>query len=311
MSDGEEIKIRATLRRRRASYITLGVSVLVLALKFLAYLLTGSVAFLSDAAESIVNVAGAVAVLIAVRTALQPPDYEHPYGHHKAEYLSSAFEGTLILLAAGMILLTAGQRLFDPEPLANVGVGVGLAFAATLLNSGVGLFLRREARSLRSAALEANARHLFTDVWTSLGVVATVGVVSLTGLYLLDPLIAMFVALNITREGWQVLMSSFSRLMDERLPDDEENMILRALDAHPAIRGYHRLRSRRAGSGRFAEVDVFVEPSLTVAEAHDLIVELEDELCRVLPDLITTIHIEPYVVGLRDESRAPSQEYRR
>jgi cation diffusion facilitator family transporter len=301
----------AALRRRRASYVTLGVSLLVLGLKFLAYLLTGSVAFLSDAAESLVNVAGAVAVIVAVRLALQPPDYEHPYGHHKAEYLSSAFEGSLILLAAGMILVTAGQRLFHPEPLTNVSVGVGLALAATVLNGGVGLYLRREARTLHSAALEANMRHLFTDVWTSLGVVGTVGVVFLTGLYVLDPLIAMLVALNITREGWQVLTSSFSQLMDERLPDDEERVILDVLDAHPEVRGYHRLRSRRAGSGRFAEVDIFVEPSLTVADAHDLVVALEDELCRTLPELTTTIHVEPYVVGRRDGSRVPNQEYRR
>lgn len=295
--------------RRRGTYLSLGVALAVLTLKLGAFWLTGSVALLSDAAESIVNVAAGLSVLVAVRLALSPPDYEHPYGHQKAEYLSSAFEGSLILLAAGMILVTAVQRLFDPAPVTRVGEGVSVTLVATLFNGGAALYLRRLAERTASAALAANARHLMTDVWSSVGVIGAVLLVSASGWVILDPLIATFVALNIVREGWQVLSSSFSNLLDARLPDVEESVILEILDAHPQILGYHRLRSRRSGEGRFAEVDVFVSPELTVYKAHDLVTELEDEIHRQLPNLVTTVHVEPFVAGMREGSRSPREEF--
>ena len=281
----------------------------VLALKLGAFWLTGSVALLSDAAESVVNVAAALAVFVAVRLALLPPDYQHPYGHQKAEYLSSAFEGSLILLAAGMILVTAARRLFEPLPVSRIGDGVLIALLATLLNGGAALYLRGLAERTNSAALASNARHLMTDVWSSVGVIAAVLLVPLTGWTILDPLIAMVVALNIVREGWSVLASSFSNLLDARLPDDEEKIILEVLDVHPQVLGYHRLRSRRSGDSRFAELDIFVSSELSVREAHDLVNELERNIHSRLPNLVTTFHIEPFVAGMREGFLSPRDEF--
>lgn len=294
---------------RQGALLSLAVSLVVLALKAGAFALTGSVALLSDAAESLVNVVAAVTVIMAVRVALTPPDYLHPYGHHKAEYLSSAFEGALILLAAGGIIVTAGQRLFDPQPLVNPLAGTLVAVAATLLNGSGAFALQRLAQRTASAALAANARHLWTDVWTSVGVVLGVLVVTLTGWVVLDPLIAILVAFNIVRAGWGVLSGSFSNLLDARLPDHEEELILEVLGAHPQVLGYHRLRSRRSGSGRFAEVDIFVSPEMTVGEAHVLVTGLEAQLQRRLPGLVSTVHVEPFVAGVREGARSPREEF--
>lgn len=249
-------------------------------------------------------------VLAAVRVARLPPDYRHPYGHHKVEYLSSAFEGGLILLAAAAILASAVPRLVTPQPLENPLAGTLVAVAAIALNGGGALLVGRVAERTGSAALAANARHLWTDVWTSVGVVLGVLLVALTGWLRLDPAIAALVALNIVREGWLVLRGSFSSLLDARLPDDEERLILEVLDAHPQVLGYHRLRSRRSGSGRFAEVDVFVPPEMTVGEAHELVSGLEARLRKCLPGLVTTIHVEPFVAGVREGTRSPREEFR-
>ncbi len=291
------------------AWLSLGLALVVLLLKAAAYFLSGSVALLSDAAESLVNVAAALAVMISLRIAQQPPDYEHPYGHRKAEYLSSAFEGSLILVAAGAIIVSAGTRLFHPEPLEAPLIGVAVALLATLCNGFGALYLGRLARRTGSAALASNSRHIWTDVWTSVGVVLAVLLVSLTGWLRLDPIIAMLVGLNIVREGWRVLSDAFSDLLDARLPESEEGIILQVLNDTPQVEGYHRLRSRRSGTARFAEMDVFVDPAMTVGEAHDLISRLETRLQGPLPGLITTIHVEPLEVGIREGQRSPREEY--
>ncbi len=292
------------------AWLSLGVAVVVLVLKAGAYGLSGSVALLSDAAESLVNVVAAVGVIVSLRVASLPPDYQHPYGHNKAEYLSSAFEGALILVAAAAIVLTSGLRLLSPEPLEAPLLGAGIALAATLLNGGGAALLGRLAARSGSAALRANARHLWTDVWTSLGVVAAVVLVSLTGWLVLDPLLGLLVGLNIVREGWRVLAGSFSDLLDARLPETEEAAIMTVLEGNPAVLGYHRLRSRRSGRGRFAEVDVFVDPAMSVGAAHALVSELETALQRALPGLISTVHVEPFEPGKREGARSPRDEFR-
>ena len=297
--------------RQRAALLSLGAALLVLLLKLGAYALTGSVALLSDAAESITNVAAALALLFSLRLSLRPPDYEHPYGHQKAEYLSSAFEGSLILLAAGMILVTALGRITNPPPLEGVADGVGVALLATLLNGVVAWFLARTAAQTESVALAANARHLLTDVWTSVGVIVAVALVALSGRTVLDPVIAVLVALNIVREGWRVMAGALSDLLDARLPDSDEAKILAVLDGHPQVLGYHRLRSRRAGTGRFAEIDIFVAPDFTVLEAHEVAAELERDLAALLPRLVATLHVEPFVAGLREGATPPREEFRR
>lgn len=295
--------------RARTSWLTLLVAVAVLLIKFGAFALTGSLALLSDAAESIVNVVAGIAVLLSVRWAQQPPDYEHPYGHHKAEYLSGALEGSLIFVAALTILFTAVPRLFAPPELEHLGIGVLVAGLAAGINLVLARYLQRVATRTESMALEANARHLLTDVYTSLGVVLAVGLVALTGWRILDPLLACAVALNIIYEGWQVLTASVSDLLDTRLPEADEAVILKVLDAHAWVLGYHRLRSRRSGRTRFAEVDVFVDPKLTVNEAHRLVAKLEDDIIRKLPGLVTTIHIEPYLEGRREGAVPPREEF--
>lgn len=296
-------------QRSRAAYLSLGGALLVLLLKLGAFLLTGSVALFSDAAESVVNVVAAFTVLLTMRLAERPADFEHPYGHAKAEYVSSALEGGMILVAALMIIVTSIPRLIEPEPLTNLGVGVGVALLAAFVNGIIALILQREARRVDSAALAANAKHLLTDVWTSLGVVVAVVAVGMTGWQRLDPLIAVVVALNIVRAGAGVMVRSLSQLLDERLPAAEEAVILNVLDAHPEVLGYHRLRTRRAGFGRFAELDVFVQPEVSVAAAHDLVVELEIAIHAELPNLVTTIHVEPFEAGRREGATPPRSEF--
>lgn len=294
---------------RRAALVSLAGAVVVLATKTLAWLLTGSVGFASDAAESIVNVVAALTLLAAIRLARTPPDYTHPYGHEKIEDLSSAFEAGLILLAAIMITVSSIGRLIAPEPLTRVGIGFAVAGLSALLNGALAAYLFRAARLLDSQALRANARHIRTDIWTSLGVIAGVGLVFATGWLRLDPLVALVVAAQIGREGVTVLGAAISRLMDERLPEIEERAVLDALGEDDRIRGFHRLRSRRSGRTRFVEVDVFVDPMTPVVDAHAAVASLEDRIADRLPNLVATVHVEPFEEGKRDAPVDPHDEY--
>lgn len=295
--------------RRRAAAVTLATAGSVMALKLAAFALTGSVALLSDAAESVVNVAAGLSVWWAVRVSGTPPDFEHPYGHQRAENVSGAFEAALILMAAVWIVASAVGKILDPEPLTRIGAGVAVALVAAGANVVASRYMFARAQRLGSAALDANARHLRTDVITTAGVVAGVLLTSATGWTLLDPLIAIVVAMHIAREGIGVLRRSLSQLLDERLPPGEEEVIVASLERHDEVRGFHRLRSRSSGTDRFAEVDIFVDPELTVAAAHDLVTDLEDEIHAQLPNLVTTIHVEPFEAGRREGSVRPDEEY--
>ncbi len=305
--------VEASARRSRAvaARVSLLGALLVLGLKAVAWLLTGSVSLLSDAAESLVNVVAAISVLVALRLAARGPDFEHPYGHQKAEYLSSVFEASLILLAAGAIAVAAFDRLWAPQPLDNVAVGMAVAATAALLNAVLGSYLLRAGRRLESAALAANGRHVLTDVWTSAGVLLGVGLVVLTGWDRLDPLLALVVAAYVAREGVRILTANLSKLMDERLPASEEQVILDALADHPAVLGFHRLRTRRSGRARFAEVDLFVDPEMSVRAAHEVVAEVEAIVHAHLKGLTTTMHVEPMVEGLREGHHAPADEFPR
>lgn len=301
--------VRAARGRARAARVSLVAAVGILLLKTAAWVLTGSVSLLSDAAESIVNVLAAVTLFVALRLAARGPDLEHPYGHQKAEYLSSAFEASLILVAAGAIGVAAMQRLWDPQPPENVVVGLVMAGAAAAGNGALAAYLQRAGRRWRSAALTANARHVLTDVWTSLGVIAGVGLVAATGWLRLDPLVALVVAVQVGREGARVLGTNLSRLMDERLPPDEERVILDALKGHPRVLGFHRLRTRRSGRARFAEVDLFVDRDMSVGDAHDVVAQVEDEVHARLSELTTTFHVEPFEEGRREGQVSPADEF--
>lgn len=279
---------------RSYAFLSIAAAVLTIALKFGAYSLTGSVGLLSDAIESCVNLVAAVVALWALTYAAKPADAEHTFGHSKAEYFSSALEGTLILVAAASIAVEAWGRLFDPQPLAQVGLGLGLVLLATAINGGVAMILIRAGRRLRSITLRADAHHLFTDVWTSGGVVLGILLVKVTGWLVLDPVIALAMAANIVWTGFKLLRETGSGLLDAALPADEQEAIALILSEYKNQgTEFHALRTRVAGSRRFVSVHVLVPGEWTVQRGHDLCEEIELAISRALPGTNVMTHLEP------------------
>ncbi len=279
----------------RYAALSIVAAVLTIGLKFGAYLLTGSVGLFSDAAESVVNLVAAVAAVWALIFALRPPDEEHAFGHDKAEYFSSGLESALIIIAAVWIGVTAWGRLMDPQPLQNVGLGLSITLVAAALNGGVALVLLRAGRRLRSITLRADAQHLLTDVWTSVGVVVGIVMVQLTGWLVLDPLIGLLVAANIVWTGVRLLRDTGQGLLDRALPPEELKAISGVLSRYEErdIR-FHALRTRAAGQRRFVSMHVLVPGKWTVQRGHDLSERIEDDLATALQGNTTFfIHIEP------------------
>lgn len=272
----------------------MAVAVATISLKFVAYLLTGSVGLFSDAAESVVNLVAAVAALWALTLAARPPDEEHAFGHNKAEYFSSGLESALIIVAAAWIGFTAWSRLMDPQPLENVGIGLGITLVAAAVNGGAALVLLRAGRRLRSITLRADANHLLTDVWTSLGVVVGVAAVAFTGRLVLDPLIALIVAANIVWTGVRLLRDTLQGLLDRSLPQEDLETIFAVL-AQYEERGirFHAVRTRAAGQRRFISMHVLVPGRWSVQEGHDLSEDIEKSLIGKLPGSTFFIHVEP------------------
>ena len=284
----------AQLTPRRLLLVSAVVAVVTIALKALAWQLTGSVGLLSDALESFVNLASALFALVMVTVAQAPPDEDHPYGHHKAEYFSSGFEGILIIGAAVGIFWAASHRLLNPEPLEQVGWGLGLAVASSALNGLLAWVMFQAARAHRSIALEADARHLVTDVWTSAGVVVGLSLAAVTGWLWLDGLVAMGVALNILREGVSLLRRSSQGLMDEALEPEVQAEILRTLEgfAHATIRFDH-LTTRKAGQRRFVDLHMHMPADWTLRRASALRTSVEQALMAAVPGLRATIQLLP------------------
>ena len=269
-------------------------SVVTMALKFGAYYLTGSVGLLSDALESFVNLAAALIALVTITYAHAEEDEEHNFGHQKAEFFSSGIEGALIFVAAGAIIWSAAPRLMDPRPLEQVGLGLVLSVLAAGANLLCGWFLLKGAREHRSITLEADAHHLLTDVWTTAGVIAAVAVVHFTGWLILDPLIAIAVALQILWTGWTLIRRSFDGLMDRAIPAEERARVVAILDQVKAQGGdYHRLRTRASGNRSFIDVHVLVPGSMSVHDGHDLAHRLESEIEAALPHAEVLTHLEP------------------
>ncbi|HVE48291.1 MAG TPA: cation diffusion facilitator family transporter [Casimicrobiaceae bacterium] len=279
---------------KKYAWLSIAAALVTIALKTLAWWLTGSVGLLSDAVESVVNLAGALMALAMLSIAAKPADDDHAHGHGKAEYFSSAFEGLLILIAALGIGYAAIDRWIYPRPIETVDVGLVLSLIATAVNFATSRTLMIAAKSMRSIALEADAKHLMVDVWTSIGVVLGVGVAWISGLHWLDPLIAFAVAANIVWTGWQLLRTSTAGLMDESLPSDELNAIEAVLNRHKS-RGldFHALRTRRAGTRAFITLHMLVPGHWSVTQAHDYSERIEAELRAVVPNLNITTHIEP------------------
>lgn len=279
---------------KRYAWLSIGAAVATILLKGWAWWLTGSVGLLSDALESFVNLAGAMMALAMLSLAAMPADENHAHGHGKAEYFSSAFEGFLILVAAVSIAYAAIERLLNPQPLAAVGVGLAVSVAASVINLVTSRTLMDVGRRYQSITLEADAHHLMTDVWTSAGVIAGVGLVWATGWLWLDPVIALAVAANIVWTGWKLLHRSAAGLMDVSLPVEEIAAIEAVLADYRRLGlDFHALRTRQAGSRAFVSLHVLVPGAWTVQEGHDWSERIEGDLRRAVPYAHFTTHVEP------------------
>lgn len=281
---------------RRMAVLSIGASILTLVLKFGAYYLTGSVSLLSDAAESLVNLTAGLVAFAALTVAARPADASHAYGHDKAEYFSSATEGGLILIAAVSIIYAAVERFIHPAPLSQLGIGLAISLLAAAVNYGVARAMLLVARQHDSITVEADARHLMTDVWTSVGVVGGLAVVMFAppGWQVLDPLMAVAVGLNIVRTGFDLLRRSWRGLMDESLPAEELVLIEEAIrEALPPVATFHDLRTRKSGPRRFIECHVLVPGAITVSRSHALCDAIEAAIAARLRNTSVTIHVEP------------------
>lgn len=279
---------------KRFAWLSIFAALGTIALKAAAWKLTGSVGLLSDALESIVNLAGAMMALAMLTIAEQPADDRHAYGHGKAEYFSSGFEGFLILLAAGAIGVSAVERLIDPQPLSDVGIGLAVSVVASAVNFFTARVLLAAGKEHRSPTLEADAHHLMTDVWTSAGVIIGVGAVGLTGWLWLDPLIALLVAFNIVWTGWKLVHRSTAGLMDGALPPEDHAQVLAILTRYrDAGIDHHALRTRESGARRFVEFHVLVPGAWSVRKGHDLAEQMESEIRAALPRTTVITHLEP------------------
>jgi cation diffusion facilitator family transporter len=279
----------------RYAWLSMAAAVATIGLKGLAWWFTGSVGFLSDALESLVNLAAAVLVLSMLRLAASPPDKEHPYGRSKAEYFSAGIEGALIVVAAGGILWAAVPRLLEPQPIEAPLLGVLLTGAATAINLAVGMLLIRVGRREDSITLEADGRHLMTDVWTSAGVIVGVVIISATGWLLLDPLIGLAVAAHIVWEGFGLMRRSVSGLLDASISQLDQREITKLFSEYSRRYGisFHALRTRQAGARRFITFHILVPDAWTVAHAHRLSEEIESRVRSMVPNAVVFTHIEP------------------
>jgi cation diffusion facilitator family transporter len=279
---------------KRYAWLSIAAALVTILLKGWAWQLTGSIGLLSDALESFVNLAGAIMALAMLSLAALPADDNHAHGHGKAEYFSSAFEGFLILVAAVSIAYTAIERLLNPQPIEAVGIGLAVSVIASVINLVTSRILMEVGRKYKSITLEADARHLLTDVWTSVGVIIGVGLVWLTGWLWLDPVIAILVAVNIVWTGWQLLQRSAAGLMDVSIPEEELKAIESVLDGYRQQGlAFHALRTRQAGTRAFVTLHVLVPGAWTVQQGHDWSEQIEVDIRKAIPHAHITTHLEP------------------
>ena len=279
---------------QRFAWLSIGAAILTIVLKAAAYFLTGSVGLLSDALESFVNLAGAIMALAMLSIASRPEDESHHFGHSKAEYFSSGMEGGFIIIAAGGIAYTAIERLINPQPLEQLGIGLAVSVVAGLINLGAAWIIGQNGIKYNSITLRANSKHLMTDVWTSVGVLAGVGLVAVTGWGPLDSLVAIGVAINIVWSGFGIVKHSISGLMDSVLPKEEETVIREKItELLPEGVVYHALMTRQAGARRFVSFHVLVPGKWTVEHGHVILENLEVHLTQLFPNMVVFTHIEP------------------
>ncbi|MFO0567319.1 MAG: cation diffusion facilitator family transporter [Polyangiaceae bacterium] len=284
----------ATASIAKYAWLSIAAAITTIALKVAAWRLTGSVGLLSDAAESGVNLVAALTALWMLELAARPADEEHTYGYSKAEYFASGVEGALILVAAVAIFWAASGRLLHPEPIEQAGFGLAVSVAASGVNLAVARVLFKAGKRHHSIALEADAHHLMTDVWTSGGVLLGVGLVALTGWQRLDPIVAILVALNIVWAGVQLMRRSARGLLDPALVPEDQNALREVLRRYegPELR-FHALRTRQAAARRFISLHVLVPGAWTVDRGHQLLEEIEREIRAAIPNAHVLTHLEP------------------
>lgn len=276
------------------AYLSIATGIAVFSLKLVAWWFTGSVGLLSDALESTVNIVAAVIALFALRTAMKPADQQHHFGRGKAEYFSASVEGFMILVAALIIVVTAVERFINPQEIEQLGWGLAISTGASVLNGVVAVALIRAGKKYRSPVLDADGRHLMTDVWTSVGVVVGVGLVQVTGYLRLDSIVAMAVGLNIVLTGINLLRESTSKLMDKSLSEEDHQKIVDVLKKFESEEvKFHALQTREAGRQRFVSMHVLVPGAWTIAKGHDLLEDLEKAIIATLPDTTVHTHVEP------------------
>ncbi len=287
--------LTAPTKLERFAWLSVAAAIVTIGLKSLAWWLTGSVGLLSDALESLVNLAAALLAVWMLRVAISPPDENHPHGFSKAEYFSAGIEGGLIVLAAAGIFIAAIPRLIEPQPLEAPLLGLALTFFASLINLGVALVLMRAGKRHDSITLEADGHHLMTDVWTSAGVIAGVGLVFVTGWLRLDPIVALAVAAHIIWVGIGLMRRSVSGLLDAAIPQDDQSELGKLLKEYARRYGilFHAVRTRQAGARRFISFHMLVPDAWTVARAHQLSEEIESRIRSLVPNAAVLTHIEP------------------
>ncbi|MET3862400.1 cation diffusion facilitator family transporter [Dietzia sp. 2505] len=280
---------------KKFAWLSVATSIVTIALKMVAWWVTGSVGLLADAAESVVNLVAAVVALIAITVAERPADDDHQYGHSKAEYFSAVVEGAMIFVAATFILYTGVERLINPVPIESIGLGLAISVVAAVINGVVGTLLIRAGVRHRSPTLKADGKHLITDVVTSVGVVIGVTLVWITGWEFLDPVVAIAVGLNILFIGYKLVHESGMGLMDATLPEQDNRAIQEVLDRHrqPGRVDFHELRTRESGRWRFVEFHALVPGDWSVERGHDLVEKVEQEIHAALPHSHITTHLEP------------------
>ena len=278
----------------RFALLSVVAALVTIGLKGAAYAVTGSIGLLSDAVESLANLVAALVALFALSVAARPADDEHTYGHTKAEYFSSGFEGLLIVAAALGIIVAAVRRFVEPQPIVEPALGLGVNALASAVNFGVARVLLRVGKRHESITLEADAQHLMADVWTSMGVIAGVGAAAATGWHRLDAIVAIAVALNVLRSGFRLLDRSMHGLLDTSLPEETLTTIKRILDRH-SVDGvrYHALRTRQAGARRFISFHILVPGHWTVQRGHDLLETIEERIREAVPRSVVDTHLEP------------------
>jgi len=279
----------------RYAWLSIGAALATIILKFGAFAITGSVGLLSDALEGIVNLVAAFVALMTLKVVEQPPDQTHEYGHDKAGYFSAGIEGTLIVVAAVIILFTSINRLLNPQPIEQGMIGLVIAGLAALVNLVVGQILIRTGKEHRSITLEADGHHLMSAVWSSVGVIVGVGVAIVSGIEWIDPVVAILVGLKIGWEGTKILQRSMAGLMDTAMPAEERVILENIFNHYQAREGieWHGLRTRQSGARSFVDVHVLTPPDWTVQRAHDLIEMLEQDIAAELPGTTVNTHIEP------------------